>query len=381
MLHLVENPRSPHSEALAVIGTAPEDDNLLRLAALKRYEILDTPPDDAWDSITALAAELFDVPIAFIGIIDSDRVWLKSRHGLNLGQLPRNSEPCRSTMLSAEPWTFAQPAAAGSRADAPPTGDLGAGFYIGVPLRSSDGYNIGTLCVVSREQRPVDEQKIRHLANMASLVMDLLELRLLARRAAVRALTLAGEVDHRVMNSLQFVASLLSMQSRAVHTTEAADQLRIAASRVAAVARVHRYLSADGALERVSIMGYLRRLCGELSSVLGAAVEVFGTEATISKTQVLALGLVVNELVTNAKKHGGDAIRVTLAADGIGRFELCVIDDGPGLPKGFSVDRQSGGLGMKVVAALVGQLDGHLGASANQSGRGTCFTVSFPDKP
>jgi len=104
MLHLVEPIRPDDSEALAVINAVREGDDPLRLAAVKRYDILDTPPEDAFDRITALAAELFDVPVAFIGIVDSDRVWLKSRYGFDVGEFSRTSEPFVSTILSRAPW-------------------------------------------------------------------------------------------------------------------------------------------------------------------------------------------------------------------------------------------------------------------------------------
>jgi two-component sensor histidine kinase len=373
MLHLVETGRSGQDEAV----TGADDSS--RLAAVRRYEILDTAPEDAFDRITALAAELFDVPVAFIGIADSDRVWLKSQHGLDVGQFSRASEPYASKILSREPWMFAQSSDKSPNV-IPSVGDLATGFYVGVPLRSDDGQILGTLCVVSREHRQIDEQKIRHLGNIASLVMHLLELRLLARQAAARTIGLAGEVDHRVMNSLQFVSSMLSMQSRAVHTPEAAEQLRAAASRVAAVARVHRYLSIDATVDRVPVLVYLRRLCSELSNILGVTVEVDGIEATISTSRVLALGLVVNELVTNAKKHGGTNIAVTLASESGSEFELGVIDDGPGLPEGFSLNALGAGLGMRVVAALVSQLDGRFSAAGAKTGKGTCFTVTFPHR-
>jgi two-component sensor histidine kinase len=91
------------------------------------------------------------------------------------------------------------------------------------------------------------------------------------------------------------------------------------------------------------------------------------------------LGLIANELVTNAKKHGAGNIKVTFRTAGRGEYELCVLDEGKGLPAGFAPHRHSaGGLGMKLVALLVSQLDGRLSAGANPAGRGACFTVTFP---
>ena len=93
-------------------------------------------------------------------------------------------------------------------------GDFGLRFYAGVPLRTSDGYNLGTLCVIDKPPRPIDQGQIDDLKDLASVVMDQLELRLSARQALSKAEIMAREIDHRVMNSLQFISSFLVMQSR-----------------------------------------------------------------------------------------------------------------------------------------------------------------------
>ena len=210
--------------------------------------------------------------------------------------------------------------------------------------------------------------------------MDRLELHLTARRAAGRAEILASDIDHRDMNSLQLIASLLHLQSRAVQAPETSQQLTIAANRVLAVARVHRNFSADETAERVPILAYLRRLCGELADSLAIEIHVEGSESSVPTKQILAIGLVVNELTTNAKKHGAEPIKVTFKQGTPGHYELCVLDEGKGLPEGFTLDeeREGAGLGIKVVKALVAQLEGHLLATANPAGRGACFTVIFP---
>jgi two-component sensor histidine kinase len=252
-------------------------------------------------------------------------------------------------------------------------------FCIAVPLRTTDGFDLGTLCVMDSQPIPVDARRIRQLETLAAIVMDQLEVRLASRRAEAQAVIMAGENDHRTMNSLQFVASLLNLQSRAVHSTEAAGQLTAAANRVSAVARVHRTFAAEPNAERLPILVYLRSLCGELADILETSVTIDGIDASIPTEQILALGLIANELVTNAKKHGAGAIKVIFRSAGRGEYELCVLDEGKGLPEGFAPDRHSAGsLGMKLVALLVSQLDGRLLAGANPAGRGASFTVRFP---
>ena len=170
------------SEQLNMLIPANDPD---RLVAVRRYSILDTPPDGAFDRITAIAARLFDVPISIISIVDHDRIWFKSRHGLNITEIGRDPGLCASAILSddvriltdakLDPHALANPLVAG---------DFGLRFYVGVPLRTSDGFNLGTLCVIDKEPREVTPEMIAHLRDLASVVMDQLEL----RRAAVAAL-------------------------------------------------------------------------------------------------------------------------------------------------------------------------------------------------
>ena len=105
-----------------------------------------------------------------------------------------------------------------------------------------------------------------------------MEVRLSARLAVAKAKMLAREIDHRVMNSLQFISGMLAMQSRAVDPAAAATQLKIAADRVAAVARVHRHFYAEEATENVSCITFIKRLCDDLSSILESRIRVEGDE-------------------------------------------------------------------------------------------------------
>ncbi len=354
-------------------------DELLRLAAVKRYEILDSLPEADFDRITALAADLFNVPVSVIGFVDHDRIWFKSHHGVAAAEVGRAAAG-RVPVLRSIELQLQTGSQAGVRSftSLPAPDDDGLRFCVAVPLCTSDGHDIGTLCVIDRAAILFDEQQVRHLRILADIVMDHLERRLSARRALAQAVTMASETDHRVMNSLQFVASLLRLQSGIVQTSEASDQLAVAANRVSAVGRVHRHFAADEVASEVPILGYLRRLCGELSEILGARIAVGGVETNVPSTRILALGLITHELLTNARKHGAGTIAVAFMPYGAGTYALRVTDEGEGLVPGFTPERAGGGLGLKVVAALVSQLKGRLAAQANPAGRGACFTVTFP---
>ena len=154
-----------------------------RLAAVARYEILDSPPDGAFDRISALAARLFQVPIGIVSIVERDRIWFKSHHGIEVEQIDREDGLCASAILQDEPWLVTD-AQIDPRTLANPlvAGEMGLRFYAGVPLTTHDGHNLGTLCVLGQQPREVTEDEVNVLRDLAAIVMDELELRLSARK-------------------------------------------------------------------------------------------------------------------------------------------------------------------------------------------------------
>lgn len=355
-----------------------------RMAAIRRYDVLDTPPDGAFDRVTAIAARIFNVPIAIVSIVDHDRIWFKSHHGLPVEQIDREPGLCASAILQHAPYIL-EDASKDVRSLTNPlvVGDFGLRFYAGVPLRTHDGYNLGTLCVIDKEVRPISEGQIADLRDLASLVMDQMELRLSARtelerasRANEQANLLAHEIEHRVANSLQFVSSVLRLQGRQV-PEEVAAQFETAAHRVGAVARVHRHILDEQNAAYVSALAYITRLSEDLSGILGVPVSVTGDEAQLTTKTIQSVGLLLNELVTNAAKHGGGTINVKFVVTN-SECKLSVCDEGDGLPSDFNFAGQKG-MGMKIIDVLAKQLGGGVSTGSND-GRGTCFIVTFPRK-
>jgi GAF domain-containing protein len=147
----------------------PDED--ARLAAVHRYEILDTPCEGAFDRITQLAARLFKVPISIVSIVGDDRVWFKSRHGIDAEQFGRYPGLCASAILQYEPLIL-RDASVDPNALANPlvAGELGLRFYAGVPLTTWDGHNIGTFCVSDREPREFSDEDVATLEQLAAIV-------------------------------------------------------------------------------------------------------------------------------------------------------------------------------------------------------------------
>lgn len=164
---------------LTGIGSLAPPDEAARLEAVHRYRILDTPHDGAFDRVTVLAARLFSVPIAIVSVVDQDRIWFKSHHGLDVNQIDREPGLCASAILQREPWII-EDARRDSRALSNPlvAGELGLQFYAGIPLTTRDGYNLGTLCIIDREPRTLTHQELATLQDLAAIVMHDLEQRM-----------------------------------------------------------------------------------------------------------------------------------------------------------------------------------------------------------
>ena len=164
------------------IADSPSDVD--RLAAVRRYDILDTPPDGSFDRITTIAARIFQVPIAIVTIVDEDRIWFKSRFGaLDISQVPREPGLCASAICQQEPYVVERARSdPRTRNNSLVSGKLGIQFYAAAPLRTHDGYNLGTLCILDDKPRELARSEILILESLAAIVVDELELRLNARR-------------------------------------------------------------------------------------------------------------------------------------------------------------------------------------------------------
>jgi GAF domain-containing protein len=173
------------------------------LAAVRRYDVLDTPPDGAFDRITALAARFFDVPISIISIVDHDRIWFKSHHGLDATEIGRDPGLCASAICHVEPWLVNDAQVDVRTIDNPlVAGELGLRFYLGIPLTTSDGFNLGTLNVIDVKPREVTDAQIATLADLAAVVVDELELRLNVRKTLEERRRRALELNDEVVQGL-----------------------------------------------------------------------------------------------------------------------------------------------------------------------------------
>jgi hypothetical protein len=156
-----------------------------RLDALRRYDILDSPPEEAYDRVTRLAARVLNVPIAVVTIVDVDRVWNKSRTGVEVVQVDRNTSFCTTTdPAHGRPWSVPD-ALEDDRTSRNPlvVGEPHLRSYAAAPLVTHDGHTLGSLCVFDHEPRAFSDTDLETLQDLADVVMNEMELRLASRRA------------------------------------------------------------------------------------------------------------------------------------------------------------------------------------------------------
>lgn len=184
-----------------------------RLAALHRYEILDTPPEAFFDRITRLASRLLKAPSAFISLVDKERVWYKSNFStLEVSCVDRNDSLCSLTVINnADITVFEDTHLVQGLMESPYVSQPGGiRFYAGAPLITRDSYNIGTVCVIDSEPRvSISEEEKVLLKDLASLVVEQIELRALARKATRKHDELHANLAHNIVEPLKEQQTLL----------------------------------------------------------------------------------------------------------------------------------------------------------------------------
>lgn len=152
-------------------------DEIKRLNVLWQYDVLDTVPEDVFDDLANLAAHICEAPVALISLIDEKRQWFKSRVGISVKETSRDVSFCAHAILQDGLLTVSDASKDPRFSDNPlVTGTQHIRFYAGMPLRSPDGYALGTLCVIdniARKLRPEQKQALRLLARHVETQLEL----------------------------------------------------------------------------------------------------------------------------------------------------------------------------------------------------------------
>ena len=316
-----------------------------RLKALKKYEILDTPPDGIFDRLVALASRVLDVPIVIVSLVDTDRIWFKSTYGLNVQQIDREMGLCASAILGKDiylvedaikdPRTLTNSLVAGS---------FGLRFYAAVPLQTVDGYNLGTFCIIDKKPRQLSDEQKSSMYDFAAMVMDQMELRLSARKVNFQQNHLLNAAMHNLRNPLSTISMRAQLLKEFMDDRETVEES--CEKIVETVTRVNKMIQDlldSASMQEGQIVLNIRRIY--LTEVVK---KIFSSNKTLAdhKGQRLVfkssgnpavmgdenrLAEIADNLINNAIKFSPIGTDITVSIEQIADYVLLkVSDQGPG---------------------------------------------------
>jgi two-component sensor histidine kinase len=252
-------------------------------------------------------------------------------------------------------------------------------------ILQGDGAAFGVLEVDSRSEGEFTEQDIaflQGLANMLGMAIERQRYERNLREALAHQKVLVSEINHRVKNSLQLVASMFGLQASTSEDPGLVQSLQEATGRVTAVARVHERLYQSSDVLTVDLTAYLKDICGDLSGITPNTDIQYECKNSIriSTDRAVNVALLVTELVTNAAKHayptgGHGEIKVRVNPSQNKVVVISVRDYGSGISADFNAEKSTG-LGMRIVTALIKQLGATLEIRSHKPG--TEFLAEVP---
>jgi two-component sensor histidine kinase len=358
-------------------------DQVERRAAIRRFELGARAHAQQLEGIVELASQITGCPVALVTTVHEEGQFFEAASGLDLEGTGRERSVCQHAILQGDVFEIADlredPRTAQNPLVTDPEDPLV--FYAGAPIVTESGVPLGTVCVLDRRPRRLGDAERRSLAILAGQAMRMLELHEAVRKAD----ELRREADHRVKNSLASIAALARMSAARAEGDETRAALRQVQSRIEATAKLHAELyRQDMGPEGIEVSEYLARIVRHLSELAPPDVTVSCRvePVRLKGAAAAALGLLLNEMVSNAFKHGypdgrAGQVRVAGCVDPSGRYELTCIDDGIGGAAPVSTS----GLGGRLMLASAQDLGGEVTRGPLTDGAGYAVKVTFNGIP
>ena len=396
--------------------TDPQPQNeAARLAALHRYRILDSLPEEEYDDLTAIAAHICGTPMSLISLIDQDRQWFKSSFGLNRQETPRDLAFCAYAIMEPRQPLVVPDARADPRfaTNELVVEDPKLVFYAGVPLVTPEGYPLGTICVLDNQPRELGGEQLKALERLSRQVIQLLELRSALAEAETRsrerqeAYNTLRDFSHIIAHDLKAPIRNISQLSEMLREdyanllpADGENLLQMIETRSGDATRmidgVLRYSKVIRSLEDVRELVDVEELIGQVVRQLDVTARCGVTycgQVKVLNTSRIALLQVFQNLIGNAIKFNDKdecRIRVSCSHETGACFTFTVEDNGPGIAAHYltsvfalfntgGAGRASGhGVGLAIVKRLIEALGGTL-SLVSEVGIGTTFTFTLPD--
>jgi two-component sensor histidine kinase len=283
-----------------------------RLAALRRYRVLDTPPEPEFDALAQLAARVCNAPIALISFVEDHRQWFKAEVGLGIRETPLDRSICLCILLQPGLTVIPDLTKDTQFADNPlVSSEPHLRFYAGAVLQTPDGLPLGTLCVLDHLTRDLTEDQAFTLTTLAQQVMAHLELRRAvaerddmleaSRRIEQRQTLLVRELHHRVKNTLATVQGLVGATGRSTGSFD--EFYRSFSNRIMSLAKTHNLLTEDywqTAPLREIALNELKPFAESKHPRL----MLIGPHVELSADLAVPVGMALHELTTNAVRYG-----------------------------------------------------------------------------
>jgi signal transduction histidine kinase len=373
-------------------------DEASRLEALHRYGVLDTPREKQFDRVVRLASRWFDVPISLVTLLDEDRQWFKACVGVDRRETGREVSFCEHNIHDEEMLVVADASTDPRFEDNPlVTGPPGIRFYAGAPLVTPEGQILGSLCVIDTEPRDPEAMDLDVLADLASIVVDELELRVANKQLTrknqqihqlVESLTTAEETERErlsllLQENLQQVLqaarmTVVNLAGLPGLSEKHVERIQGASALIEEAIDVTQGLSSRFAppVENQSLPDTFRWLAGKMHATYGLEVVLDTSDSIVIPDETLksVLYRAARELLFNVVKHAEvEQTRLSLTEDE-GTLCLTVEDEGVG----FSSDQQfEEGHGLNGVRDRIEALGGNVKVSS-RPGEGTRVWVRVP---
>jgi len=286
----------------------PANENA-RLKSLRDYQVLDSDTEIQFDELTALASSICQTPVSLVSLIDENRQWFKSRHGLDAIETPREYAFCAHTILQDDVFEV-EDSRVDERFSKNPfvTGEPHIVFYAGAPLVTPDGQHIGTLCAVDHEPHKLSDEQKFQLKIIAKQVVSQLELRKnnrLKEEVVNDLMTLVDEVNQKNEKLYYFSNSIvddIGIPLRQISVFEELILNDIDNKDYEGLREKHRYI---------------QEACEKLKSLTEAIFDVNNADLIHENASRLKLEKIINAVVNDAenKKHHNISIDVALGED------------------------------------------------------------------